>query len=462
MILWFGKKKKQDEARAAGAAMVAPELSADEIAAREAETATKQAEKAEIERVVAEANKAWEERQVREAAEADAEARRLDDEARRAETARAEALSRADEAEARRLEAEAEAARLAREEREAARAKAAGELKLLEDRREAARLREEREVAARAALEAEANDPGFVARLGSGLARSSSRLGTGLSAFNKRRLDDETLEDLEDLLITSDLGAAVAQRVTRNLSKERFDREITENEIKLALAAEIESVLAPREQIVDFSDGPRPRVVLFVGVNGSGKTTTIGKIASKLKDQGAKALLVAGDTFRAAAIEQLTVWGDRAGIPVMSKPTGADAAGLVYEAIERAKREDLDLVLVDTAGRLQNRAELMAELEKVVRVARKLDPDAPHDVILVLDATVGQNALSQVEAFRHTAGVTGLVMTKLDGTAKGGVLVAIAEAHDLPIHFIGVGEGADDLRPFSAHAFSQALVGAID
>ena len=263
MILWFGKKKKQDEARAAGAAMVAPELSADEIAAREAETATKQAEKAEIERVVAEANKAWEERQVREAAEAEAEARRLDDEARRAETARAEALSRADESEARRLEAEAEAARLAREEREAARAKAAGELKLLEDRREAARLREEREAAARAALEAEANDPGFVARLGSGLARSSSRLGTGLAAFNKRRLDDETLEDLEDLLITSDLGAAVAQRVTRNLSKERFDREITENEIKLALAAEIESVLAPREQIVDFSDGPRPRVVMF-------------------------------------------------------------------------------------------------------------------------------------------------------------------------------------------------------
>tara|TARA_R110000787_G_scaffold4109_3_gene15978 strand:+ start:1153 stop:2541 length:1389 start_codon:yes stop_codon:yes gene_type:complete len=462
MILWFGKKQKQDEAKAAGAAMAEPGLSADEIAARDAEIAAKAAEKAEIERVVAEANKAWEDRQAREAAEAESEAARLDEEARKADAARAEALARADEAEAKRLEAEAEAARLAREEREAARAKAAAELKLLEDRREAVRLREEREAAARAALEAEANDPGFVAKLGSGLARSSSRLGSGLAAFNKRKLDDETLEDLEDLLITSDLGAAVARRVTKNLSKERFDKEITENEIKQALAAEIESVLAPREQIVDFSDGPRPRVVLFVGVNGSGKTTTIGKIASKLKDQGAKALLVAGDTFRAAAIEQLTVWGDRAGIPVMSKPTGADAAGLVYEAIERAKAEDLDLVLVDTAGRLQNKAELMAELEKVVRVARKLDPEAPHDVILVLDATVGQNALSQVEAFRHTAGVTGLVMTKLDGTAKGGVLVAIAEAHDLPIHFIGVGEGADDLRPFSAHAFSQALVGAID
>jgi len=462
MILWFGKKKKQDEAKAAGAAMDAPELSADEIAARDAEIAAKEAEKAEIERVVAEANQAWEDRQSREASEAAAESERLEEEARKADAARAEALARADAEEAGRLEAEAGAARLAREEREAARAKAAAELKLLEDRREAARLREEREAAARAALEAEANDPGFVARLGSGLARSSSRLGSGLSAFNKRKLDEETLEDLEDLLITSDLGAAVARRVTKNLSKERFDKEITENEIKQALAAEIEEVLAPREKIVDFSDGPRPRVVLFVGVNGSGKTTTIGKIASKLKDQGAKALLVAGDTFRAAAIEQLTVWGDRAGIPVMSKPTGADAAGLVYEAIERAREEDLDLVLVDTAGRLQNKAELMAELAKVVRVIRKMDPEAPHDVILVLDATVGQNALSQVEAFRHTAGVTGLVMTKLDGTAKGGVLVAIAEAHDLPIHFIGVGEGADDLRPFSAHAFSQALVGAIE
>jgi fused signal recognition particle receptor len=250
--------------------------------------------------------------------------------------------------------------------------------------------------------------------------------------------------------------------VTGNLAKERFDKEISEDEIRQALADEITDVLKPREKIVDFSDGPRPRIVLFVGVNGSGKTTTIGKIASKLTEQGAKALLVAGDTFRAAAIEQLTVWGERAGIPVMSKPTGADAAGLVYEAMEQAKADDLDLVLVDTAGRLQNKAELMAELEKVVRVVRKLDPTAPHDVILVLDATVGQNALSQVEAFRNTAGVTGLVMTKLDGTAKGGVLVAIAEAFDLPIHFIGIGEKAEDLRPFSAEAFSKALVGIQD
>ena len=275
----------------------------------------------------------------------------------------------------------------------------------------------------------------------------------------KRKLDDETLEELEDILIMSDLGAKAASRITSNLAKDRFDKEVTDQEIKIALAKEVEDILKPRERHVDFADGPKPRIVLFVGVNGSGKTTTIGKIASKLKDQGAKALLVAGDTFRAAAIEQLQVWGERAGIPVMAKAPGADAAGLVYEAVEKAKAEDLDLVLVDTAGRLQNRAELMDELSKILRVTRKLDPEAPHDVILVLDATVGQNALSQVDAFRHTAGVSGLVMTKLDGTAKGGVLVAIAHAHDLPIHFVGVGESADDLQPFSAETFSRALVG---
>lgn len=310
---------------------------------------------------------------------------------------------------------------------------------------------------------AETKKPGFLKRLTSGLSRSSSRLADGLTGvFTKRKLDEETLEELEDLLIASDLGAGVAARVTTNLAKDRFDKEVTDTEIKQALATEITSVLKPREKLVDFSEGPRPRVVLFVGVNGSGKTTTIGKIASKLKAQGAKALLVAGDTFRAAAIEQLTVWGERADIPVLSKPTGADAAGLVYEAVEKAQREDYDLVLVDTAGRLQNKAELMAELAKIIRVTRKLDPQAPHDVILVLDATVGQNALSQVEAFRHTAEVTGLVMTKLDGTAKGGVLVAVADRHDLPIHFIGVGERAEDLQPFSAQGFARALVGLED
>jgi fused signal recognition particle receptor len=410
MILWFGKKKKLDEAKAAGAATVQPELSAEEIAAQAAAAR----EKAEIEAKVAEANRAWEERQKREAQEA---------------------------------------------QDEAVRAKAAAELKLLEERREHARLREEAEAAARAAAEAEANDPGLFGKLGEGLARSTAKLTEGLAALGRRRLDAAALEELEDLLITSDMGTAVAARVTKGLAKGRFDREISGEEIRSVLAEEIEAILKPREKVVDFSDGPRPRVVLFVGVNGSGKTTTIGKIASKLQDQGAKAILVAGDTFRAAAIEQLKVWGERAGIPVVSGAHGADAAGLVYGAVERAQAENLDLVLVDTAGRLQNKAELMAELGKIVRVLRKVDPEAPHDVILVLDATVGQNALSQVEAFRHTAGVTGLVMTKLDGTAKGGVLVAIAEAHDLPIHFIGIGEKAEDLRPFSAAAFARALVG---
>lgn len=318
------------------------------------------------------------------------------------------------------------------------------------------------ETVAEAALE-ETTKPGFFSKLSSGLAKSSNKFGDSLTGlFTRRKLDEEALEDLEDLLLTADMGGQVATKVTTNLAKTRFEKDITDAELKQALADEIETIMASREEIVDFADGPKPRIVFFVGVNGSGKTTTIGKIASKLKAQGAKAILVAGDTFRAAAIEQLSVWGERADIPVLSKPAGADAAGLVYEAIETAQRDGLDLVLVDTAGRLQNKAELMSELAKMIRVARKLDPDAPHDVILVLDATVGQNALSQVEAFRHTADVTGLVMTKLDGTAKGGVLVAIAEAHALPIHFVGVGEKAEDLQPFSARAYARALVGLAD
>lgn len=440
MILWFGKKKKKEELEDAGAQMREPELSAEEIAEKEAaekaeadrkaaeeaaEAEHKAAEQAKIDAAIAEANKAWEERQKREAAEA---------------------------------------------EDEAARQKAENELKILEERRRAeaareeARRKEEERQAAIARGEpdpyAEIRDPGFFDRLSGGLSKSSSKLGTSLTGmFGGRKLDDDALEDLEDLLIMSDMGAKVSSKITSNLARTRFDKDISDDEIRVALASEIEAIMKPREQVVDFSDGPRPRVVLFVGVNGSGKTTTIGKIASKLKEQGAKALLVAGDTFRAAAIEQLTVWGERAGIPVLSKPTGADAAGLVYEAIEKAKQDDLDLVLVDTAGRLQNKAELMSELAKIVRVTRKLDPDAPHDVILVLDATVGQNALSQVEAFRHTAEVSGIVMTKLDGTAKGGVLVAVAEAHALPIHFVGVGEKAEDLQPFSAKAYARALVG---
>ncbi|WP_300391611.1 signal recognition particle-docking protein FtsY [Henriciella sp.] len=496
MILWFGKKKKKKELEEAGAAMDAPDLSAEEVAAKDAaekeKAESEAAEKAEIERKVAEANRAWEERQRREREEAETETRRLETQAREAEAAREQARKAAEEAslkaaedeaarkaaeeaeaQARRAEEEAERIRKEEAEREAARQKAENEIRIAEERRRAEAEREEarrKEDAAKApkppaqSVEpdpyAETKSPGFFKKLTSGLSKSSSKLGASLTGtFTRRKLDDEALEELEDLLITSDMGARVAARVTTNLAKTRFDKDVTDDEIKAALAEEIEAIMKPREQVVDFSDGPTPRIVLFVGVNGSGKTTTIGKIASKLKEQGASALLVAGDTFRAAAIEQLTVWGERAGIPVMSKPTGADAAGLVYEAVEKAKAERLDLVLVDTAGRLQNKAELMSELAKIVRVTRKLDPEAPHDVILVLDATVGQNALSQVEAFRHTAGVSGIVMTKLDGTAKGGVLVAIAEAHDLPIHFIGVGEKAEDLQPFSAEAYAKALVG---
>jgi fused signal recognition particle receptor len=270
------------------------------------------------------------------------------------------------------------------------------------------------------------------------------------------------LDELEELLITSDMGAKVAARIAKAFSKDRFDREISSEEIKAALASEIAAILKPREQIVDFSEGLKPRVVLFVGVNGSGKTTTIGKIAAKLSAQGADIVLAAGDTFRAAAVEQLKIWAERANTRFVSKPQGADAAGLAYEAVELARNEGRDLVLIDTAGRLQNKTQLMDELGKVVRAIRKIDPTAPHDVILVLDATVGQNALGQVEAFRNTAGVTGLVMTKLDGTAKGGVLVAIAEQHAIPIHFVGVGEKAEDLHPFSADTFARALVGLDD
>jgi fused signal recognition particle receptor len=324
-------------------------------------------------------------------------------------------------------------------------------------------LRKAAERIARERAEEQARrEAGLAHRLQEGLKRSSSRLTEGLAGFSKRRLDRDTLDELEELLITSDMGSKVAARLTQAIAKDRFDKEISAEDIRASLATEIAAILKPREKLVDFSDGPSPRIVLFVGVNGSGKTTTIGKIASKLAAQGADVTLAAGDTFRAAAVEQLRVWAERAGARFVSKPQGADSAALAWEAVDIAKREGRDLVLIDTAGRLQNRTELMDELAKVVRAIRKLDPSAPHDVILVLDATVGQNALGQVDAFRHTAGVTGLVMTKLDGTAKGGVLVAIAEKYDTPIHFVGVGEKAEDLQPFSADAFARALVGLED
>jgi fused signal recognition particle receptor len=280
-----------------------------------------------------------------------------------------------------------------------------------------------------------------------------------VSTFVKRPLDQAMLDDLEEMLIEADLGPKAAARITEAFGAARFGREAGEDEIKEALAEAIGAELSARQGVFAPLDGPRPFVVLFVGVNGSGKTTTLGKIAADLKGRGAKVLIAAGDTFRAAAIEQLKIWGDRAGVPVIAKQIGADAAGLAFEALERARAEQVDVLLIDTAGRLQNKSALMDELAKVVRVIKKLDPSAPHETLLVLDATVGRNALSQVEAFGRTAGVTGVVMTKLDGTARGGVLIPVAEASDAPIKLIGVGEGLEDLQPFDARAFARSLVG---
>lgn len=300
---------------------------------------------------------------------------------------------------------------------------------------------------------------GLFARLASGLKKSSSRLTEAFTTvFAKRKLDDAALEELEELLISADLGAAAAARVTARLARDKFEAEVTGADIREALAAVVAETLQPCEQPLDMS-GPAPRVVLFVGVNGSGKTTTLGKIAVKMTREGASVVTVAGDTFRAAAVEQLDVWSQRAGARFMSRPIGSDAAGLAYDAVETARREGADAVLIDTAGRLQNKTELMDELRKIVRVIRKMDETAPHHVLLVLDGTVGSNALSQAEAFMEAGGVTGVIMTKLDGTAKGGALVQVAERYGLPIHFIGVGEGEADLQAFSARDFARALAG---
>jgi fused signal recognition particle receptor len=300
-------------------------------------------------------------------------------------------------------------------------------------------------------------------RLKTGLARSSSSISRGIAdVFTKRRLDEGMLDDLEDLLIQADLGVAMATRMRQSIGEGRFDKTIEPEEVKRILAQEIEKVLAPVAQPLVIDEAHRPFVILVVGVNGSGKTTTIGKLSAKMVSEGRKVMLAAGDTFRAAAIEQLQIWGNRIGAEVIARPQGADAAGLAFDAITSAREQGADVLLMDTAGRLQNRTELMAELEKVVRVMKKIDASAPHAVLLVLDATVGQNAVSQVEIFGRVAGVTGLVMTKLDGTARGGILVAIAERFKLPVHFIGVGEQMDDLEPFAAADFAKAIAGLED
>jgi len=302
--------------------------------------------------------------------------------------------------------------------------------------------------------------PGFFARLKSGLQRSAQRLSDDIvSIVAKRKLDDATLDELEELLIGADLGLGVAQRITERLRRTRFNQEATVEEIRTALAEGIIETLKPAAQPLALDPAKKPFVILVVGVNGSGKTTTIGKLAKAYGDEGKKVTLAAGDTFRAAAVEQLKIWGQRAGAEVIARETGADAAGLAFDALQAAKSRGADVLLIDTAGRLHNKAGLMAELEKIVRVLKKAEPSAPHAVLLVLDATVGQNAHAQVQTFRDMIGVTGLVMTKLDGTAKGGVLVALAEKFGLPVHFIGVGEAAEDLRPFIAEDFAKSLVG---
>jgi fused signal recognition particle receptor len=297
-------------------------------------------------------------------------------------------------------------------------------------------------------------------RLSSGLKRTSGSLGAAVADLViKRKLDRAMLEDIEDVLLRADLGIEVAARIAEAVGRGRYDKAISADEVKSVVATEVEKVLAPVAKPLAIEVAHSPFVILVVGVNGSGKTTTIGKLAAKFAAEGRKVMLAAGDTFRAAAIEQLKIWGERTQSPVIAAAQGSDSASLAFNALTAAKEQNIDVLLIDTAGRLQNKAELMNELEKVVRVIKKVDVSAPHAVLLVLDATVGQNALSQVEAFHRAAGVTGLVMTKLDGTARGGILVALAEKFKLPVHFIGVGESIDDLAPFTARDFAQAIAG---
>ena len=301
---------------------------------------------------------------------------------------------------------------------------------------------------------------GWLQRLKRGLGRSSAKLGEGITGiFTRRRLDDETLDELEELLIQADMGMPIATEVTGRLRKTRFGQEVTPEEVRASLAEVIVELIEPIAKPLRIDRALKPHVILVVGVNGSGKTTTIGKLAKQYRDAGMAVHLAAGDTFRAAAVEQLKIWADRTGCPITTRPTGADAAGLALDAYYAAKAEGADVLLIDTAGRLQNRTDLMAELQKVVRVLKKGDAAAPHSVLLVLDATVGQNAHAQAETFRELVGVTGIVMTKLDGTARGGVLVSLAEKYGIPVHFIGVGETAEDLRPFEARSFARSLVG---
>ena len=300
---------------------------------------------------------------------------------------------------------------------------------------------------------------GWFARLKAGLSKSSGKIASGLSALAGRKLDDALIEEIEELLITADLGPGPAAKLAAGLASGRFAKTVAVDELREALAADVAAMLELVARPLVLDPSHKPHVILIVGVNGSGKTTTIGKLARQFRDEGRTVMLAAGDTFRAAAVEQLQIWGERTGCPVISGKPGADAAGLAWEALEQARARAMDVLLVDTAGRLHNRAELMAELEKIHRVIGKQDETAPHDVVLVLDATTGQNALTQVQTFRDMVSVTGLIVTKLDGTARGGVLVALADRFGLPVHAVGVGEKAEDMRPFTAEEFARGLMG---
>ena len=310
-----------------------------------------------------------------------------------------------------------------------------------------------------APVQAEPQRRGWFSRLSEGLSKSSRSItGSITSIFTKKKLDKATLQDLEDVLLQADLGLPMAERIVKAVSTGRYDKEIDPEEVKRILASEVAAVLKPVEVPFDFG-AQKPFIILVVGVNGAGKTTTIGKLGAIARREGHKVMFAACDTFRAAAIEQLNVWGGRIGAKVLSRPTGADAAGLAFDAIKEAKEDGTDILFIDTAGRLQNKQYLMDELDKIVRVIKKQDETAPHAVLLVLDATTGQNAMAQADIFTRVAGVTGLIMTKLDGTARGGILVAIAERFKLPVHAIGVGESIDDLQPFDANGFARAIAG---
>ena len=496
------ERRQRIEADKAEAERVEAERLAREEAAREAEQRAEterreraeeearrlEAEKAEAEKAEA-AKKAEAKRKREEAAAKKKAEREAAEKAEKAAKAKAAEAAEAKRAEQARLAAEkAEAERFEREEAAAAEAKAReqeaervsrekaeqesaakAEAKALKAKAKAkpARLEPSPKPPQEPAGRARASEPegNIFSRMSRGLKRSSTKLTDNVvGAFSKRLLDDEALEELEDMLIASDLGVRPSLRIVERLQDQRFNTTVDDSEVRAAMSEVITDTLQPFEAQLKLRHEPGSGeldVVLFTGVNGSGKTTTLGKLAAKFRDAGYTVLIAAGDTFRAAANEQLAVWSERAEAPIMETKQGADAAGLVYDAMTRAKEDGYDVLMIDTAGRLQNRTELMDELSKIVRVIQKQDAGAPHHSLLVLDATVGQNALSQVEVFKDVAGVTGLVMTKLDGTAKGGVLVNLTDKYELPIHFVGIGERLEDLEVFDAEAYAQALSGSV-